>query len=417
MKRTLLFIILCCTILFSFAQSNNDFFAITGQSASQFNWSDIRRLPGDIATTGQFVYENGKTAFTFYDADSRKEIKQFPVSVHHQKSKTSLNITSPTGLMSAAVAFDKRHNKLFFASMNSGHLIWLDLNRPNDHLQFYVVPATLVANNDFSSEALNITRMAIGADGDGYALTNDGNHLIRFTTGRKIASVDLGNLIDDPSNGSISIHNQCDGWGGDIVAHASGNLVLFTAAKGVYEIDPHSRIAKFTGMVKDLPAAFSVNGAAVDKDGFVVISSANVFDGFYRVDMSSLAATKIVTSGIPVNASDLASGFLLGRWTDKAGVAVLPPMADNGNELISIFPNPVKNRNVRIMFENNLPGNYQVIITDLQGRLIQSKSADILCKGQVQQIKLDKTHPADIYFVKVLDVQNRQLFNSKILIE
>ncbi len=31
-----------------------------------------------------------------------------------------------------------------------------------------------------------ITRMAIGDDGNGYALTNDGNHLLHFTTGKKI---------------------------------------------------------------------------------------------------------------------------------------------------------------------------------------------------------------------------------------
>ena len=38
------------------------------------------------------------------------------------------------------------------------------------------------------------------ADGNGYAITNDGNHLIRFTTGKKTVITDFGNLIDAETN-------------------------------------------------------------------------------------------------------------------------------------------------------------------------------------------------------------------------
>ena len=49
---------------------------------------------------------------------------------------------------------------------------------------------------------------------------------------------DLGNIVDAGSNNGISVHNQCSSWGGDMVADASGKLILFTAAHQVFEIDP-----------------------------------------------------------------------------------------------------------------------------------------------------------------------------------
>lgn len=418
MKRSLLFTIFCCALNFAYTQDNDGFFAISGQASSQFNWSDIRYIPSDVSTTGNLIYENGRSKFLFHDAQSKQEIKKFSISVSQKNSESvsSVNLTTPTALMTAAVAFDKKHNKLFFATMYSGHLLYLDLNYPNDYLQFYVVSDPLIQNSDFISEGLNITRMAIGADGNGYAITNDGNHLIRFTTGKKITVSNLGNLIDHPSNENMSIHNQCNGWGGDIVAHASGKLILFTAAKGIYEIDIATRIAKYIGIIKNLPATFSVNGAAVDKDGFVVVSSANVVDAFYKVDMNSLQATKIISKGTPVNASDLASSHLLGQF-NKTGAAILPSLEDFENESIHIFPNPVKNGKVRITFANNLPGNYQVLVTDIQGRLLQSKNVIINLKSQVEQMKLDKKTPRGLYFVKIMDEQNAGVFSGRILVD
>ncbi|MEI9956836.1 MAG: hypothetical protein WDM90_11155 [Ferruginibacter sp.] len=50
---------------------------------------------------------------------------------------------------------------------------------------FYQEKTTLLNTNDLADEANHITRMDIAADGNGYAITNDGNHLIRFTTGKK----------------------------------------------------------------------------------------------------------------------------------------------------------------------------------------------------------------------------------------
>ena len=115
--------------------------------------------------------------------------------------------------------------------------------------------------------------MTVAADGNGYALTNDGNHLIKFTTGKKIVITDLGGLLDASSNKAISVHNKCSSWGGDIVADAFGKLYLFTASKNIFKIDITERTATHLGTITGLSGAYTLNGAAVDDDDNVIINN------------------------------------------------------------------------------------------------------------------------------------------------
>src|SRR6476659_4423803 len=154
-------------------------FAITGQSNGNFNLTDIRILDMVSGNANTTLFENGKTKFSFVDAETRKTVDQFtfkgyptaiPKGVEASKAVV-LNNPSPTTLMSAAAAYDKRHDKLFFAAMRTGQLVWLDLRANNGTPSFYTIQKTLINNVDYNDESLNITRMTIGADGNGYALT------------------------------------------------------------------------------------------------------------------------------------------------------------------------------------------------------------------------------------------------------
>lgn len=415
MKQYLLFAICSLLIGNSYGQKTS-VYAISGQSASPFNWSDIRMVSsGD----NQLLFENGKSQFRLVDANGRQEVKDFTVFFDQQNGsgRTSMKINSPTVLMSAATAIDKKYNRLFFATMHSGHLLWLDLNENGSEPVFHLLSEPILPNNNFSNEALNITRMAFGADGRGYALSNDGNHLIRFSSGRKVIATDLGMLQDDPANKSISIHNQCTGWGGDMVGDVSGKLILFSAGRNVFEIDIHSGIAKYLGSVKNLPAQFTVNGAAVDDDDMIILSSANVRDGFYKVSLADLSASRMKDAPQTLNASDLASINLLGQSVERTGPAVLPPLEAIGNELVTIYPNPVRNKELRVSFEKNLPGTYTVAVTDLQGRLIQNKKVYVRYKGQMEKIHFDQSQVSGLYLVKVTDVVNKEIFTGKIFVE
>jgi hypothetical protein len=418
------------TIVFSrgFSQESRAF-AITGQSNANFNWTDIRTLDMASGNTSATLFENGKTKFSFIDAETRRVVDQFILNgnpailkqngVDISSNSIALDNPSPTALMSAAVAYDKRHDKLFFATMRTGQLVWLDLKANNGSPSFYTIQKTLVKNVDYNDEALNITRMTIGADGNGYALTNDANHLVRFTTGSKTIISDLGNLVDAESNNGISVHNKCSSWGGDIVADAFGNLYLFTASRNVFLIDPGTRIATFKGTVTNLSPSYTLNGAAVVNNNSVIIGSANTFEGYYSVNMKDLSATKLSTQGQVYNASDLASCNLLHQdeKQNSVGVPTLNNIEVIGNRLISIYPNPVSNGQIKITFDGNAAGKYKIALTDLQGRFIDSKDVYIKGAGQVEDFQMRTKQASGVYMIKITDAANKSIFSDKLIIE
>ena len=379
--------------------------------------------------TNATLFENGKTKFSFVDAETRRPPDQLIISgtsatlqqngVAVSSNAISLTNSSPTALMSAAAAYDKRHDKLFFATMRTGQLIWLDLKNNSGSPSFYTIQKPLINNVDYNDESFNITRMTIGADGNGYALTNDANHLISFTTSNKTIITDLGNLVDAESNNGISVHNKCSSWGGDIVADAFGKLYLFSAGRNVFLIDPETRIATYKGTISNLSGTFTVNGAAVIDDDNVIVGSANTFEGFYKVDINKLSATKINTPGKIYNASDLASCNLL-HQTEKQN-SVGTPLLENieviGNRFISIYPNPVTDGQIKITFDGNASGKHKIVLTDLEGRLIETKDVYIKGRGQVENFQLHRKQAGGMYMIKITDAASKAIFSDKLVVE
>jgi hypothetical protein len=297
-------------------------------------------------------------------------------------------------------------------------LRWLDLSSGTEQPKFYTLQSPLLNLANSQDEANHFTRMTIGADGNGYALTNDANHLIKFTTGKKVVITDLGALIDASANNTISVHNKCSSWGGDLVADAFGGLYLFTASRNVFKIDIENKIAAYLGGITGLSGTYTVNGAAVDNDDNVIISSANTFEGFYSVNIKDLAAAKLNTSGQIFNASDLANGNLLfaSEARNTVGAAPLVQREVIGNQFISIYPNPVFGSQFKVTFENNARGEYNITLTDIQGKVISSKQVFIKAAGQVETFQM-RTKPANgMYLIKVTNANRRSVFSDKIVI-
>lgn len=411
--------------LFGFSQNSSSLFAITGQSVKNFNWMDIRSLNMKTGNVEQVLFENGKTEYSYTNSENKSQINEIVLNgnpaklslgdTHFSSQQIILKNPTPTSLMTAATAFDQRHNRLFFSTMHDGRLIWLDLAKKNK-ASFFTIQKPLIVQNDYNDEALNITRMTIGSDGYGYALTNDANHLIRFSTGKKIVVSDLGALLDDENNKGISIHNKCTSWGGDIVADASGKLYLFSAGRQVFEIDIDTKVATLKGAVLNLPATYTLNGAAVNEIDEVIVSSANTYDGFYAVNMKDYTATKLPTTSQVFNASDLASSNLLFQ-NKKTGSAVLRKEEVMGNKFISLFPNPVRNGEVKIVFENHLPGQYKIALTDIQGRMIENSTVNIQYPGEAVNFKM-KTKPVKgVYMIKITNQENFNIYSDKLVVE
>ncbi len=393
--------------LVSAAQDANRTYAITGDGNGDFLWMNIRQVDIGSGKVTQDIYQRNKTAFVLADADSKTPLA---------------NYAQPTATMVAAAAYDKNHDKLFFTPMRIGELRWLDLNAKGDQKKFYSLRSPLFAASETTrDEAKNFTRMVIGADGNGYALTNDASRLIRFSTGKKVVITDLGGLIDDESNKNISVHNQCSSWGGDMIADAYNKLYIISANHYVFSVDVDTRVAKYIGYINGLPANYSTNGAAVDKDGAIVVSSANAFVGYYKFTLSDFNAKKIEGSDLVYNASDLANGNLLFQKEADAKKnfgsadfkAVVPVITNEAH----IYPNPVTNSEFKISFDGQQAGRYNVIITDLSGKALMTRTVNIASKSQVETIQLNRGFAKGVFMVKVTDATNKFIFTERIVVQ
>ncbi len=401
---------------FAEAQNSGKAYAITGDGNKDYMWMNIRQV--DLASgkiTGN-IFERNKTNFTLTDIASKKTTDQAAVTDGNVYGSPLY----PTSSFVAAAAYDKRNDKLFFTPMRRGELRWMDLGSNKQSAAFYSVAIPGYVASDAANEDQNITRMAIGSDNKGYAVTNDGSHLYEFTTGKKPVIKDLGSLIDATENNGLSVHNKCSSWGGDMIADAYGKLYIISASKAVFVIDPSTKIAAYKGHITGLPAAYTTNGAAVDENGDVVLCSAVIFDGYYRMNINDLKAVKIEGSDVLYNASDLASGNLLfQKEADEANKYSLTktlPLVTGINADSRIFPNPVTSSSFKVLLDGKADGQYNIIVTDLAGRAIQS-TRNSLAKGQQAQEVSFKSKPAKgTYIIKVTDDKNNIILAEKIMV-
>ena len=397
------------------AQSANNGYAITGDGNKDFMWMNIRQVDLSGGQVTKTIFDRSKSNYTITDIISKKTSDQ------NSGLNSTLSAPSqfPTSTFVAAAAYDKRSDKLFFIPMRMGELRWMDMNIKNETPAFYSMAIPDYSPLAYQDEANNITRMVIGADGNGYAVTNDGNHLYRFSTGKKPSVTDLGGLIDADENKGLSVHNKCSSWGGDMIADAYGKLYIISATRNVFTVDVNSRITSFKGTITGVPANYTTNGAAVDADGNVILCSATAFEGYYKMNISDLAAKKMEGSDIVYNASDLASSNLLfQKESDNAmrNAKITPVATTNSITENLVYPNPVVSNTFNLLLDKGMAGNYTVVITDLSGRALQTNKTGIVKGQQSYRVNLSSRPAKGTYLVKVLDEKNNVILSDKVMI-
>lgn len=400
------------------AQDRNIAYAITGDGNNDFMWMNIRQVDLNTGKITKTIFERNKTNYTITDVKSKASVDQ--TSIKDGNIFSTKNY--PTSTYVAAAAFDGRSNKLFFTPMRMGELRWLDLSDKSETPKFYTLESPVLNTGESVDESKHITRMVIAADGYGYAITNDGNHLFRFTTGKTPVITDLGNLIDADANNGVSIHNKCTSWGGDMLADAFGKLYIISANRNVFVVDVKSRITTFKGFITGLPAQYTTNGAAVDKGGDIIVTSANYFEGYYKVKLSDLSATKMINSDAKYNASDLASGTLL--LEKEAAASNKFALSESRTTIATfvqgeakVFPNPVTTSVFNVSLAGLNEGRYTINFTDVAGRILQTKSVTMVKGKQVEQVSIRNRPVRGIYMVKVTDTQNQAVITEKIVLD
>ena len=414
MRKSLLFsALLLGTLSFSsfiYAQNDRFAFAITDLQATGSGWNALRKL--DLKS-GEFttVLLNGSDAsLPAYDVSTRKTWKALP----DLKFGDYMNAPFSTGV--AAMAYDKKNNRLYFTPMFIDQLRYVDLKTMK---VFYVTdqPFTKMGSMH-NDEGKVITRMVINPDGTGYAISNDANTFIRFTTGKKLEITQLGSLVDDPSNGGVSIHNRCSSWGGDMIADDEGKLYILSARNSVYKIDVETKAAKLLGYIQGLPQDFTTNGAVVTTEGKVLVSSAVNGSAYFLVDPKDWKATQYESKAGIFRSSDLANSNYLQTKPKNLTQSEIITRKDNiiAAGKIQIYPNPA-NDQFTLQFGKIPIGNYNIEMTNTIGQIVVQRAVNVQSEDQVETIPIKSSFARGVYLVKVSSSNKESVFSQKLVVQ
>lgn len=469
MKSKILLSGLCllCSLLTSAQNNTNKAFAIVSSDPGKPGWMNIQEIDLSTGKVIRTIFDRNTTGFVLLDAATKKKLDNTPSA--KQMNASSQNVTvpalksttntapltvntnnadiiktysaitdvavknkiikntvirherrinryeSPTASMVAAVAYDRRHNKLFFTPMRFGELRWIDLDEKNNTLQVYCLAGQALFPAESTDEGNHITRMVIAADGYGYGLSNDGKRFFRFTTGKKTEVTDLGEIKDDANTGE-SFHARSN-WGGDMIADAAGNLLVISANRVVYRINIQTRNAKAVGTIEGLPKNYTTNGAAIDAEGNLIVSSANSAEGYFKVDLATLQAQKQETTSPVLSCSDLATGFFASDNSLAQTEKIIERNADIEFRQVNVYPNPVTRGYFKVNFAGYEAGQYNIQLTELNGKVISQKRVNIGMAGQTENISTMPGLAKGVYLVKIINSSKKTISSGKLLLQ
>ena len=397
------------TAVLAYGQADHFAYVITDINKEGANWSFLRKIDLKTGTYGDVILNGNDANQLAYDAASKT---QMTTPLKDERFGNIANAAFGTGV--AAIAYDKKSDRLYYTPMFINQLRYIDLRNMK---AYFVGGSDLDGMKQKEADQSNImTRMAIASDGNGYTLSNDGNHLVQFTTGKKINITQLGALVDDPANKDVSIHNSCSSYGGDMIADDDGNLYVFSARNHVFKVDIETKVATHLGSISGLPAQFTTNGAAVNDKNQIMIASAVDNSDLYMVDLNSLVATPLKTDAAPWRSADLATSNLLITRKPIPVTELLSPTEDLADGRLQVYPNPVTDRKFTIQF-NEAEGNYTVQVTDVTGRQTTHALVNIKGKGQTESVQLPSSTEQGVYLVKIIDNTNKEIFSKKILVQ
>jgi hypothetical protein len=462
MKRILLLTLSLSFISFAQAQKKEKpvtAYAITGVQKGNTTWTEVRLV--DVKTgeelqtvftssgeaeilnarTGKPVAKRDASASTAPVTQSQEPATRIikkeggnTIIYTRRISAPKMQYDQPFATNSAACAYDKKNDRLYYTPMGIAQLRYIDLKAKSPKVYYFEDEAfgVVKSRHDIAGQ---ITRMVIAADGNGYALSNDGNHLIQFTLKKKPTITDLGPLTDDLTNGRYSVHSSSS-YGGDMIADKQNNLWLISANRAVYKISLETKLASYVGSIKGLPRGFSTNGAAAEGDASVIVSSSSNTEGYYRFDLNTLQAEKVSNGGIVFNASDLANATFafekkkkeeekpkeITKPEDVVIAEAKRPVTSLVQDVvvssaISIYPNPVREGFFKLSFADQKPGRYQIQLLDASGKVVSVQQANINNKVQVEEFRMPRQVAAGNYLVRVTNEDGSYTNTNKLIVQ
>ncbi len=387
MKKTLLPLAFLC--LAHSVSAQQDIFALTGKDSPQIIFNDFRSLDVKAGVSGT-AFLTDQTAVNVFSQNLNSNFKESRSSVHNAQTPSM-----------ASLAFDASGNDLVYIPMFSSNVYVLNANSRK---------VTLVENNAVKSTSCDIgshiTRMTTGADGNIYALTNSGSQLIKISKKNGKYSVsDLGKISDAAGNLQNSLAVVQTGFGGDMIADANGDLYVLSASANVFRISLKNLTSELVGKITGLPENYSLNGAAVNNDGKVMIASAKG-DHFYEVNFENLQASQ-VNNDLKLHIYDLASKYLV---NDKSRVTSEAVFAG-----ADVYPTKVKD-SFYVNLGEKTKGQATVELYNAGGMKVLSKVVNASDRNSSHLINIGKMNQG-LYIVNVKDESGKQILSKKIIVE
>jgi len=406
----LLFLII--PLVYNSTQGQTDHFAyaVTAINKGGSEWVAFRKMDIRTGDFGNIILNvQDKTQILFPSEVNLTNAVTNPVT------DAQGNTTPKPGLGNsvAAIAYDKKNNRLFFTPMNTDQLRYIDLSTMEVFSQSDQYFSKIGKYDPKFAGPIN--RMVIAPDDFGYTITNDGTHLFRFTTSGIPVITDLGELADDPLNKEMTLHNNpCANSGGDLVADDAGQLFLITGSNRVFKVDINTKVATYQATISGLPLKFTTSGAAVSDDGKIIISSSQFSDAFFIVDPQTwLASSSPITQDI-YGSADLANSNFLHTKTSSNLFLNRP---DENNGKIKVFPNPVLFDDISIQFNQLPPGNYTIQLANVLGKKITQQKVKISGSTQTEPMHIPHFAPQGFYYIHILDEHNKVVSTQKLAVE
>jgi hypothetical protein len=384
-------------------------YAVTAVTKEGSEWVALRKLDTRTGGFSNLLLNLSGKNLALYDFSTHKVISNSLNDV----IGTNISQSSP-GNSVAAIAYDRKANRLYYTPMNMDQLRYVDLATMN---VFSITDQFFSKAGNYAFQTANpITRMVIAPDDNGYTITNDGNHLIRFTTKGAPILTDLGELLDDPLNREMTIHNACANGGGDLVADDAGHLYLISASNRVFKVDITTRITSFLATISGLPQQFATNGAAVDENGKLLISSTAYKDAYFIVDPKTWDALPSRANHEIYGSADLASSNVLVTKTNGPSILLLNWPRDQPGK-IKVYPDPVLFDQVSIQFNELAPGNYTIQLANVLGGKVIQQKVTITRHAQTEVLYIPGFTAQGLYYIRILDENNVVVGTQKLVVE
>lgn len=395
-----------------FSQTDRFAYAITDVQKDGASWNVLRKLDIQTAVFTDILLDGSKTDQLVYDASSRKLLTNFSVEARYANLSSAAFLTGV-----AALSYDKKNNRLYYTPMFIDQMRYIDLKSMK---LYYVGDKPFSKAGDMhNDEGKIMTRMVIAEDGYGYAISNDANNFVRFTTDNKMEITSLGALVDDPANTSVSIHNRCTSYGGDMIADDNGSLYIITNRNHLFRINIESRIATHIGAISNLPNEFTTNGAALNDKGELLLSSAVYSKSYFTVNIKTMAATAFEIKDGAYRSSDLANGNIL-QTRPSSKTPTIPTIDQResiGTDKVQLYPNPVPQNQVTLQFSKMKTGDYTLELMDVMGRQVMQQKVSIMAEEQVENVYIHPAIASGIYLIKMSDRSNKSVYSQKLVLQ